>query len=53
MSFPKPLEADLTDREGDTFPEPIRLPPITVSEVEEVILTTAPNKDTLDVKCEG
>ncbi|KEY74501.1 hypothetical protein S7711_10319, partial [Stachybotrys chartarum IBT 7711] len=42
--FLNPPEADLGDMDGATYPEQIKLPKITIDEVEDTILTTASNK---------
>ncbi|KFA81662.1 hypothetical protein S40288_11479 [Stachybotrys chartarum IBT 40288] len=44
--FPNPPEADLSDMDGATYPEQIKLPKITIDEVEDAILATASNTST-------
>lgn len=42
--FPPPLQADLSDIDGYTYPPPIKCPDITIPEIEKAVRRSSPNK---------
>jgi hypothetical protein len=42
--FPPPLQADLSDIEGYTYPPPIECPDLTIPEIGKAVRRTSPNK---------